>query len=64
MTHELIHIVRFEQFRHPFVTAPDARAAEEYRVHAITHDVLAPLGDPALAQLLAYYEEHRMPRCL
>lgn len=64
LTHELIHIVRFEQFWHPFVTEPDAREREERAVHQITHDLLAGIDDPRVASLLAYYRTHRMPRCL
>jgi hypothetical protein len=64
MTHELIHIVRFEQFRHPFVTDPADREAEEARVHRLTYDLLAGHEDPGLSALLSYYRTHRMPRCL
>lgn len=64
MTHELIHIVRFEQFQHPFVTDPADRDREEQRVHALTYDLLARREDPAMARLLAFYRTHRMPRCL
>lgn len=64
MTHELIHIVRFERFCHPFLTDPTGREAEEQRVHALTHDILSSLEDPGMAALLDYYRTHRMPRCL
>ena len=64
MTHELIHIVRFERFQHPFITDPVAREGEEQRVHALTYDILASLEDPQMSSLLTYYRTHRMPRCL
>ncbi len=64
MTHELIHIVRFEQFRHPFVTDPADREAEEARVHRLTYDLLSEHEEPGMAKLLSYYQTHRMPRCL
>ncbi len=64
LTHELIHIVRFERFQHPFLTDPDGRDAEEQRVHTITYDILSSLDDPHMASLLEYYRTHRIPRCL
>jgi hypothetical protein len=64
MTHELIHIVRFERFQHPFQTDPARRDEEEQRVHAITADVLRRLDDVPMRALLGYYREHRIPRCL
>ncbi len=64
MTHELIHIVRFERFQHPFLTDPHDREAEELRVHALTYDILAGLEDPGMTSLLDYYQTHRIPRCL
>ncbi len=64
MTHELIHIVRFERFLHPFLTDPRARLTEEQRVHGLTFDILSGLEDPAMRSLLGYYRTHRIPRCL
>ena len=63
-THELIHIVRFEQFEHPFVTEPEGRQAEERAVHQVTYDLLSGVEDPEIEALLDYYRTHRMPRCL
>ena len=63
MTHELIHIVRFERFQHPFLTDPAGREAEEERVHTLTYDILSVLDDPRMTALLDYYRTHRMPRC-
>jgi hypothetical protein len=64
LTHELIHIVRFERFQHPFLTDPEGREAEELRVHALTYDILSSLEDRGMIALLDYYRTHRMPRCL
>jgi hypothetical protein len=64
MTHELIHIVRFERFQHPFLTDPEGREAEEQRVHTLTYDILSSIEEPGMAALLDYYRTHRMPRCL
>ena len=64
MTHELIHIVRFDQFQHPFVTDPAARELEEQRVHKITYEILSRRTDGPMAALLDYYRTHRIPRCL
>ena len=64
MTHELIHIVRFERFQHPFQTSPADRVREEERVHALTYDILVGLEGGQMAALLEYYRTHRMPRCL
>jgi hypothetical protein len=64
MTHELIHIVRFEQFQHPFLTDPEGREIEEQRVHELTYDILSSLEDPGMVALLDYYRTHRIPRCL
>ena len=63
MTHELIHIVRFERFQHPFVTDPASRDAEEQRVHGLTYELLAAYDDPRMRRLLDYYRHHRIPRC-
>lgn len=64
MTHELIHIVRFERFQHPFLTDSHLREAEEQHVHSLTYDLLGRREDPAMEQLLSFYRTHRIPRCL
>jgi hypothetical protein len=61
MTHELIHVVRFEQFQHPFATDPGGRAEEESVVHGITYELLDGRDDAPMARLLEYYRHHRMP---
>jgi len=63
MTHELIHIVRFEQFETSFEADPAARGREEQHVHQLTYDALSSLADTGTQALLAHYRHHRMPRC-
>lgn len=40
VTHELIHIVRFNRFLQRFDAMPDEREREEIHVHSLTYDVL------------------------
>lgn len=61
VTHELIHIVRFTKFLQQFDAAPEDRLAEEKRVHATTHQVLARIKVSGLAEVLAFYGEWRIP---
>ncbi len=61
VTHELIHIVRFTKFLQQFDAAPEDRLAEEKRVHAATHQVLARIKVSGLAEVLAFYGEWRIP---
>ncbi len=61
VTHELIHIVRFTKFLQQFDAAPEDRLAEEKRVHAATHLVLAQIRIPGLEQVLEFYGEWRIP---
>ncbi|KPJ76819.1 MAG: hypothetical protein AMJ54_10400 [Deltaproteobacteria bacterium SG8_13] len=61
VTHELIHIVRFTKFLQQFDAAPEDRLVEEKRVHAATHQVLAPVKTAGLAEVLEFYGEWRIP---
>ena len=61
VTHELIHIVRFTRFLQQFDAAPENRLAEEKRVHAATHQVLARIKVSGLAEVLEFYGEWRIP---
>lgn len=63
MTHELIHIVRFEQFEIAFEADEPARSREERIVHGLTYEVLEPLADPSMQVLLEHYRRHAIPRC-
>ncbi len=40
LTHELVHIVRFNRFEQKFYAFPDEKEKEELRVHAITCEIL------------------------
>lgn len=58
LTHELIHVVRFESGTAlaPYdAPDPDARCVEESRVHAITRKVLRPAGTPWLRRVERLY---------
>ena len=53
LTHELIHVVRFESGLAAYETDdPAARVLEEDRVHAITRKVLQPAENPALRSVM------------
>ncbi len=57
LTHELVHIVRFNRFEQLFCAHPRVRPGEERRVHQLTYDILRPLRAQAgLAGVLARYE--------
>ena len=52
LTHELIHIVRFESFQvHYGATGPE-RDREELRVHELTEDVLRVLRDELVDEVI------------
>ena len=56
VTHELVHVVRFESGLAVFDdTNARTRAREEVRVHAITQKVLAPVQDAALRTVVEHY---------
>lgn len=63
MTHELIHIVRFERFQMTFEADEPARGREEQEVHGLTYQVLEPLADVPMQALLEHYRHHSIPRC-
>ena len=57
LTHELVHIVRFNRFEQLFCAEARERLREERRVHQLTHDILRPLRAPAgLGSVLERYE--------
>ncbi|MBR9980312.1 MAG: hypothetical protein KFF50_04730 [Desulfatitalea sp.] len=59
--HELVHIVRFSKFIQNFDATADEKLAEEHRVHAITHQILAPVHLPGIEPVIAYYARWRTP---
>lgn len=62
VTHELVHVVRFESGLAVFDdTDPRTRTREEVRVHAITQKVLAPVHDDALHIVVKQYFTDRSP---
>ena len=56
LTHELVHLVRFEQFAHLFEAGEEERRAEEALVYRTTHEILRRVRDPKLAVILDFYE--------
>lgn len=62
VTHELVHVVRFESGLAVFDdTDARARSREEVRVHEITQKVLAPARDEALRIVVEQYFTGRPP---
>jgi hypothetical protein len=61
ITHELIHIVRFSKFLQNFDASPSERMAEEKRVHQRTHEILKPIRVEGLYNVLAFYNDWRVP---
>jgi hypothetical protein len=62
VTHELVHVVRFESGLAVFDDADHrARGREEVRVHSITQKVLAPAEDDALRIVVDRYFTNRPP---
>jgi hypothetical protein len=62
VTHELVHVVRFESGLAVFHdTDARARGREEVRVHSITQKVLAPARDDALRIVIDRYFTDRPP---
>ncbi len=61
LTHELVHIVRFNRFEQLFHAYPRERPHEERRVHQLTYEILRPLRTPAgLTPVLDRYEGLRL----
>jgi len=52
MTHELIHIVRFESFQVHYEAVGPEREREERTVHRLTEDVLSVLRDECVEQVI------------
>ena len=61
IAHELIHIVRFSKFIQNFDASSDEKMAEEHRVHALTHTILAPITMAGMAAVLNFYQQWRRP---
>jgi hypothetical protein len=61
VTHELVHVVRFNTFLQNFDASAEERLAEESRVHAIPHLILTPIRCTDLSPVLAYFKQWRKP---
>lgn len=57
LTHELCHIVRFCSFRQLFEADGAERAAEEERVHWLTHEILSPMRDSSLRPVIERFRQ-------
>lgn len=58
LTHELVHVVRFYQFKHLFEAEERQRKKEEAKVHAITDQMLAGAPLPHMEHVLQNYRAH------
>lgn len=56
-THELIHVVRFAKFIQRFDSTPAERAAEEARVHSLTHQLLKNRKIQGLDEVLEAFKD-------
>lgn len=61
VTHELIHIVRFNKFLQNFDASPNEKMAEEARVHDDTHQILKDVQVQGLSAVLDFYHQWRQP---
>jgi hypothetical protein len=59
LTHELIHIVRFNRFEQRFYAIPEEKEREEIRVHAITYDILKGLRYGGMSSVLDSFSKSR-----
>lgn len=61
ITHELIHIVRFNKFLQSFEASSQEKIDEERRVHDLTHHVLSIVRLDGLPTVLDYFKLWRSP---
>ena len=59
-THELVHIVRFNNYFQRYEVSGGNREKEENMVHLITYEILKKLSLPNLDYILESYEGHRI----
>ena len=59
LTHELIHIVRFNRFEQRFFAIPQEKEKEEIRVHAITYEILKGLRYRGMSAVLDSFSKSR-----
>ena len=61
LTHELVHVVRFQRAEHSVEAAAEAREREEDQVHRLTMKILAAGGERQLGRLQALYGNPVIP---
>jgi len=59
VTHELIHVIRFQKFLQHFDAPCHEKDHEEVRVHRKTHEILSSHRLPALRPVFDFYEKWR-----
>ena len=59
-THELVHIVRFCNFKQRFDLSGENRDTEEKIVHATTYEILKDISLPKLDYVLEAYQDQRI----
>ncbi len=62
MTHELVHIVRFNRFLHRFHASENEKSDEETRVHRTTSEMLRDVRVVGIEPVLRNYEMYRYCR--
>lgn len=58
LCHELVHVVRFSRFLHPFETPWEKRDEEEKRVHEKTLEILGKVRLDGLSPIVRHYGCH------
>lgn len=58
LTHELIHVVRFERFLQAVEIGSKQKEEEERRVHCLTQDILSPIANKPLRAVLKRYKTY------
>ena len=58
LTHELIHVIRFERFLQAVEIGSEEKEEEERQVHTLTQEILAPIADEPLRAVLKRYDGH------
>jgi len=56
-THELVHVVRFNNGDSEFEAPMEEKIKEEEKVHSITKNILQPLSDPKLNLVLDCFDD-------
>ena len=59
VTHELIHIVRFNRFQGRFEARAEEKVREEKQVHSLTYEILKDVPYPGMMRILDSFHESR-----